>query len=79
MLVEFEELSHALAFGHRLDGEAISLHHGTVVVLMGFISFFYGFIWIKQNNALPLHQFSGKSNIRQTIISILKESPEGDS
>lgn len=26
MLVELEELGHALAFGHRLDGEAVCCH-----------------------------------------------------
>jgi hypothetical protein len=31
----FEEFGDALAFGHRLDGETVCRHHGTVVVLMG--------------------------------------------
>ena len=34
LLVELEEFGDALAFGHRLDGEAVGGHHGAVVVLV---------------------------------------------
>ena len=34
-LVKFEKFGYALALGHGLHVEAIGLHHGAVVLLMG--------------------------------------------
>ena len=38
-LIEREEAGHALALGEAFDGEAVGLHHGAVVLLMGTAQF----------------------------------------
>ena len=53
MLVELEELGHALAFGHCLDGETVGCHHSPIVVLVGTAQFY----WHTRDDNLSLREY----------------------